>query len=97
VILSRSALVCLTFLGVSFAGCVLLIVGFFSIARVPHLGAWMLKFERVSFLFPGLFLASALLMSCVVLLGVSPFPESIHAGASLTGLAISQATHAHHD
>jgi hypothetical protein len=40
---SCSVHVCLTFLGVGLAGWVLLI-GFFSAARVSGLGSWMLQF-----------------------------------------------------
>jgi hypothetical protein len=92
VILSVSANVCLTFWGlVWLVGCadwVLLrcsgstssglfldaVCGFSALLR--------------GFLFPGLFLALPLLLSCVVVLGVSPFPASVDARASLTGLAI---------
>jgi hypothetical protein len=56
------------------------------------LGCCSFSAQLCSFLFPGLFLRSTLLVSGAIVLGVSPFPASIDAGTSLTGLAIHRAS-----
>jgi hypothetical protein len=77
------------------------LVGFADWVLLRCLGSasWFLDAAVLALCFvvpvSGLFLAFTLLVSCsecIVVLGVSLFPASIDAGASLTGLAIPQAS-----